>query len=132
MCPVSHVRCHISGVTCQVSHVNCHVSCVMWHVSYVIYFFLQSGWVGWLRLCYQPRLVFRFVLIKHTLIPNIYSSRLEVVCFGSSKKANWWEINIRVIGLVFKYQKWQTSAAAKSAPGPHFQKLDIGFNKKKI
>ena len=29
-----------------------------------------------------------------------------------------------------KCQKWKTLAAVKSAPCPHFQKLDIGINKK--
>ena len=55
----------MSGVTCQVSRVTYHWSCVMCHLLCVIcniYLFLQSGWVGWLRLCYQqglPCLVFR-------------------------------------------------------------------------
>ena len=38
-------------------------------------------------------------------------------------------INFRVIELFFKCQKLQTSAAAISAPWPHFQKLDVGINK---
>ena len=33
-----------------------------------------------------------------------------------------------MIGLVFKCQKRQTSAAAESAPCAHFQKLDVGIN----
>ena len=95
------VQCHMSGVTYQVMHVGCHISlfmchvpCVMCYVSYVIYiFFLQSGWVGWLRLCYQqglPRLVLNVFLIKNPLIPNIYLSRLVVFRFWSFKKENIW------------------------------------------
>ena len=94
------VQCHMSGVTNQVSHVRCHMSlcmclvpCVMCYVSFIIYIFLQGGWVSWLRLCYQkglPRLVFRLFLfyffITNALIPNIYSSWLVVVRFGSLKK----------------------------------------------
>ena len=34
--PMSHVRCHISGVECQVSHVTCHESCVMCNLSFVM------------------------------------------------------------------------------------------------
>ena len=60
MCPVSHVtcqvsliRCHMLGVTCYVSCVMCHELCVICNIS----FFLQSGWVGWVRLCYQHGLL---------------------------------------------------------------------------
>ena len=55
MCPVSHIRCHMSLIMCQVSHVMCHLFCL-----------LESVWVGWLRLCYQqdlPRQVFRPFLL---------------------------------------------------------------------
>ena len=52
---------YMPGVECQVSHVTCHESCVMCNVSFVMCYvsyvtyisFTQSGWVGWLRLCYQ-------------------------------------------------------------------------------
>ena len=63
---VSHIRCYISGVTCHLSRVMCHVLWFICHVLCVIcniYFFLQSGLVGWLRLSYQQglhRLVLRF------------------------------------------------------------------------
>ena len=113
----------MSGVTCQVSHVRCHMSLVMCPLSH---FF--SRW----SVCYQQgllRLVFRLFGNKNVLIPNIYLSRLVVVRFWSLKKANWWEFNFREIGLDFKCQKWQTSAAAESAPCAHFQKLDVGINK---
>ena len=127
MCPVSHVRCHISLVTCHVSHLRCHMS----HI-FSSFFLLESGGVSWWRVCYQwglPRLVFRLFLIKNSLIPKIYLFQLVVVRFWSLKKANWWEFNFREIGLDFKCQKWQTSAAAESAPCAHFQKLDVGINK---
>ena len=65
-CQVSHIWCHMSVVTCHLSCIMCNVSYVMCHVLCVIHnicIFLQSGWVGWLRLRYQqglPRLFFRF------------------------------------------------------------------------
>ena len=126
MCPVSHVRCHISLVTCHVSHLRCHMS----HI-FSSSFLLESGGVSWWRVCYQwglPRLVFRLFLIKNSLIPKIYLFQLVVVRFWSLKKANWWEINFRVIGLVFKCQKWQICARAHAAPCAHFQKLDVRKN----
>ena len=80
---------YVSSVTCQVSHVTYHVSYVTHNVLHFLFCFLQSCWVGWLRLCYQkglPRLVFRLFLIINALIPNIYLSQLAVVRFGSLKK----------------------------------------------
>ena len=121
---VSHVRCHMSGVTC-------HLSCVMCHVSQFLVF---SKWLSWLveaLLSTGPTpSSFRLFLIKNLLIPKIYLFQLVVVRFWSLKKANRWEFNFREIGLDFKCQKWQTSAAAESAPCAHFQKLDVGINKK--
>ena len=57
MCPISHVRCHISLVTRHVSHLRCHMS----HI-FSSYFLLESGGVSVWRVCYQwglPHLVFR-------------------------------------------------------------------------
>ena len=90
------VQCHMSGVTYQVSHVRCHMSlfmchvpCVMCYVSFVIYIFFTK-WLSWLVEALlskgpTPSILFYF-FITNALIPNIYSSRLVVVRFGSLKK----------------------------------------------
>ena len=97
MCPVSHVRCHISLVTCHVSHLRCHMS----HI-FSSSFSFRKWWSSWWRVCYQwglPHIVFRIFLIKNMLIPKIYLFQLVVVRFWSLKKANWWELNFREIGI---------------------------------
>ena len=90
------VQCHMSGVTYQVSHVRCHMSlfmchvpCVMCYVSFVIYIFFTK-WLNWLveaLLSKGPTpSSFQFFFITNALIPNIHTSRLVVVRFGSLKK----------------------------------------------
>ena len=53
------------------------------------------------------------------------------MCHGSriSFKMSHFTCHFREIGLEFKCQKWQTSAAVESAPCAHFQKLDVGIKK---
>ena len=128
---MSHVTCHVSRVTCHVSRVTCQVS----HVTFFFFFLLllQSGGVCWWRVCYRwslPRLVFRLFINKNALIPKIYLSRLVVVRFWSLIKANLQEFNFREIGIGKKHKQCQIAAAAESAPCAHFQKLDVGIDKK--
>ena len=72
----------------------------------------------------------RLLVIKNVLISYIYLSWLVVVRFRSLKKSNRWEFNFRDISISFKCQKRPTYARTDAAPGAHFQKLDIGVDKK--
>ena len=141
MCHMSRVRCHMSlyylskTVRARDLKFSHNMSCVICHVLSVVckrYFFYKVaelvGWGSVINRAYPCYFFYIFFLLK-TLWYLIFT-RLVVVCFGSLRKANWWEINFRVIGLIFKCQKWQTSAAAESAPCAHFQKLDVGIKKK--
>ena len=136
-CQVSYIRCYMSGVTCQVSHVNCHVSHVMCHVSCVMYYVSHTIYIysfyKMAELVVWGSVINRAYLSKFFFLLKCYDAQylLILACsclFWVIKKANWWEIDFRVIGLVFKCHKWQTSAAAESAPCEHFQKLDFGIN----
>ena len=132
--PHHTTMCHVSRITCQMSHFTCHLSRITSQVSHITHFFFffsfRKWWSSWWRVCYHwglPHLVLRLVIIKNLLIPQIYLFQLVVVRFWSLKKANSWEFNFREIGLDFKCQRWQTSAAAESAPCAHFHKLDIAI-----
>ena len=124
MCHVSRITCHLPCITSQVSHVT--------HFSF--YFLLESGGVSLWRVCYQwclPRLVFKlfFLNLKYTdtkiLLISDCSGPFLVI-----KKSKSMRIKFQRDWNRLECHKLQNSALAAAAPCAHFQKVDVGINKK--